>query len=53
MEIRVDKVGGRLHAGWPLGKLMNWTMIGQVCCGSNGEEMMHEELAKGVFKRKR
>ena len=50
VEIRAHKVGGRLHAQWPLGKLMNWTVIGQVCCGSNGEEMMHKEHAEGGFK---
>lgn len=29
---------------------MNQTVIGQVCCGSEGEEMMHEECVEGGFK---
>lgn len=50
VEIRAHKVGGRLHARWLLGRLMNWMVIGQVCYGSNGEETMHEEHAEGGFK---
>jgi len=46
----VHKVGGRLHARWQLDKLMDRMVIGQVCCGLDGEEMMHEERAEGGFK---
>lgn len=31
-------------------KLMNQIVIVEVFCGSNSEEAMHEECAKGGFK---
>jgi len=45
--LKVHKVSGRLHARQQLEKIMNRTVIVKVCCGSDGEEAMHEERAKG------
>ena len=50
VEIGVHKVVGRIHVRWSLDKLMNQMVIEQVCYRLDGEEMMHEERAKGGFK---
>ena len=40
---KVHNVSQILHARQQLEKIMNQTVIVKVCCGSNGEEAMHEE----------
>lgn len=48
----MHKGSGRLHVRQKLEKIMNHMVIVKVCCGPDGEEVMHEEHVEGGFKGK-
>jgi len=46
---KAHKVDGGLQMRWNLDKIINYMVIGQVCCGSDGKGITHEECAEGGF----